>query len=278
MSDLFVLQPHPEATLLADTCAVLRDEFISLAAERDRLLTTDIPAMTAEYQLKIGASRYPLFCRECELRRLKRKVELIQAAFNRMEPVSLAGIDAVLDEELAAWTEQLKEMAKKLSDAHWYADLPKLSSEESSELLSLYRMLAKRLHPDLNPIQDPATKNLWLRVGEAYRHGDLNGLRAAALMLEDVPELTLPSALERLSELREKLKARITTALAELAALKSAFPLNLCSNLADASWVATEVAAFEEQTAEANRRIGAVTVLLAALIGGVSGESRTNLH
>lgn len=83
-------------------------------------------------------------------------------------------------------------MAKKLSDAHRYADLPKLSSAESSELLSLYRMLAKRLHPDLNPIQDPATKNLWLRVGEAYRHGDSNGLRAAALMLEDVPEPRLP--------------------------------------------------------------------------------------
>ena len=94
MSDLFVQQPHPEATLLADTCAVLREEFLSLAAERDRLLTTDIPAMTAEYQLKIGATRYALFCRECELRRLKRKVELIQAAFNRMESVSLAGIDA----------------------------------------------------------------------------------------------------------------------------------------------------------------------------------------
>lgn len=278
MPSAATVQPHPLATRLADECAVLRDEFVSLTAERDRLVTTDIPAVTADYQLKIGAAQYALFCRECELRRLKRKAELIQAALNRMEPVSLAMIDAALDEELAAWNRQMAELAEKLKEARWYADQPKHTEEDSAELLRLYRTLAKRLHPDLNPDQDPAAKQLWLRVGEAYRQGDLNGLRAAALVLEDIPKPSLPSALEVLRELREKLKTRISTTLAELSSLKSAFPLNQRENLADAAWVASEVAVREERAAEVNQRIAEVSGLLAAFMGGLAGESRTDNH
>ena len=278
MSPQNALKPHPDAARLADECALLREEFVSLAAERDRLLTTDIPSVTADYQLKVGAVQYALFCRECELRRLKRKVELIQAAFNRMEPVSLAKIDAALDEELAAWTREMAELAEKLKEARWYADQPKLTMEDSADLLRLYRLLAKRLHPDLNPNQESAAKQLWIRVGEAYRQGDLDGLRASALMLEGISEPTLPSALERLRELREELKFRISVTLAELASLKSTFPLNLRASLTDAAWVATEVAIRGERAAEVNQRIGEVRGLLAAFMGGVAGESRTDHH
>ena len=74
------------------------------------------------------------------------------------------------------------------------------------------------------------------------------------------------------------MKTHITGALAVLATLKAAFPLNLREKLADETWIAAEVATLEGEVADFARRTGELCGLLAALMGGISNESRSGDH
>ena len=93
---------------------------------------------------------------------MKRKIDLLQAALNRMESVSLSTIEHALDEEFAEWQRKMTDLAVKIKGAKRYSDLPTLSTEDATEVQQLFRMLAKRLHPDINSNQDESVKNLWM--------------------------------------------------------------------------------------------------------------------
>jgi hypothetical protein len=162
-----VPQLHPEYARLLEEVRLLRDQLVRLLQERDDLLSTVISNLEAQYYTVLGKQQYDLFCLECEVRRIKRKIELIQAAFNRMETVNLKVIDTSLDEEMFDWNRQMKEMSNKLEYAGQLASAVKMSAEEQKELQKLYFVLAKKAHPDLNPDQTERLSNLWLQISAA---------------------------------------------------------------------------------------------------------------
>lgn len=268
------LEIHPEVAQLARECAILRDELAVRHAEHARLVSQEVPALRAEYQLAIGGRAYVLFCREGELRRLRRKIELMQVSLSRTEPIAIGAIEAVLNREFAEWAQRMKEMAAELAKAQHWAASPVLSAEDGAEMQRLYRLLAKRLHPDL----DERARGMWPHVQDAYRRADLNALRAIRLLLDDLPQPSLPSALDRLREVRRELEEQLARLLAGIVELKAAFPLNHAEKLSDRNWVAveqeriaTELAAVEERT----RQLGG---MIAALMGGLANDPGTRRH
>ncbi|TVR51891.1 MAG: hypothetical protein EA425_05940 [Puniceicoccaceae bacterium] len=54
----------------------------------------------------------------------------------------------------------------------------------AAELKVLYRTLARRLHPDLNPTADDRAPDRWHEVTEAYGKGDVDALRALEAVCE----------------------------------------------------------------------------------------------
>jgi hypothetical protein len=191
-----------------------------------------------EYQLKVGGKQYELFLIRTESLRLKRKMEIIQATVNRQESYSMQEIDEQLDKEFAEWQKQAEEIYQQIKKAEYFADLPKLSVKEAVELKKLYRELAKKFHPDVNPHEWDERKNFWLRIKDAYQNGDLQEMKTLALLANDFqdqnPEI---STMDKLRDDCADLKKRIQELINQIAHVKSQFPFDIEEQLQDEEWV-----------------------------------------
>jgi len=239
---------HPEVQALLTDCGALRDQLARLIAEHDLLAYTVGPNLEAAYQAQIGRYELERFRADLAVRRLRRTLELLQTAINRMEPIGREQVEAQLAREYADWERQVRERAAQLRHAE--NRLASLAGpEESAELRRLYRLLARRLHPDVNPGLTQEDRALWLRVSEAYRTGDLETLRAIALITHDTPaesfseQTQSDDACAALRQQREQLRGHIRRILDAIAALKTRFPFTEQEKLDDPAWVA------ERQTA-----------------------------
>lgn len=79
------LQPHPEKAALNSEIERFGETLTQLVVQRDYLRRTVLPGIAAEYQLKIGHLETRAFWLDCELRALKRRIELAQAIINQGE-------------------------------------------------------------------------------------------------------------------------------------------------------------------------------------------------
>lgn len=248
------LEPHREAFALRAENEALRDELAKLITDRDYLTTTVLPAIEAEYNLKIGGLEYEAFTLESRVRRARRRLELAQSYINRNERVLSANIESALDDEFSQWQAKIEEMRRSIEEAQAFEQSPRLSATATRELQTLYRQLAKRLHPDLNPRQPERERNLWLQVADAYRDADLEELRALSLLLDGEPPPAAASGarssvLDTLRCRRDELRAHIVRALALAARIKTTPPYTLQQKLSDELWLATRAAELREKIA-----------------------------
>ena len=99
---------HPKFKELLDQYDSLKEELIKLLTDRDYLFKVEKRNLEADYQLKIGKKEYELFLVRLETLRLKRKVELLQAAFNKQIKCSIEEVEAQLDQEFTEWQQNAK--------------------------------------------------------------------------------------------------------------------------------------------------------------------------
>jgi len=71
------------------------------------------------------------------------------------------------------WQARITEELDDLTH-HWGMLEYVLDPKKTRKLRRMYRMLARRLHPDLNPSQSPARAELWHRVTAAYEAQELD--------------------------------------------------------------------------------------------------------
>jgi len=228
----------PEFTQQAALHKELRDEFATLLVDRDTLVHTVKTNIETDYQLKIGGKQYALFMRRIESLRLKRKLEILQAAVNRGEMLEDCNIEDQLDKEFAEWQRQANDLLARIEQAEFNANLPLHTAEGTAELKKLYRALAKKIHPDLNPGQSIDHANLWLRVVDAYSKGNLQELRILTLMAEDFrDESPSMNTLEKLKQNCQRLRDGIMALINQLAQIKAQFPFPIAEQLKDEAWV-----------------------------------------
>jgi hypothetical protein len=248
------IEPHREAAALRAENGLLREELAKLITDLDYLTTTVLPSVEAEYSLKIGCLEYEAFTLECEVRRARRRLELARSHVNRNENIPPAAIESALEDEFSRWQSEIEEMRRGLEAAREFERAPRLSAAETRELQTLYRRLARLLHPDLNPGQTERERNIWLRVADAYRDGALEELRALGLLLDGDPAADEGGGahaplLDSLRRRRDELRAHVERALAQMARVKSEPPYTLRRKLGDEQWLAARAADLREKIA-----------------------------
>lgn len=230
----------PEFQKLVDECEVLKGELATLLADFVYITTDIIPNIEADYMVKLGPLQNDLLKVQIEIRRTKREIELIQSAINRGEPIDEYEIQEQLEQEYKSWKTELDKQTELVVQSKMR--LSSLLSAEDSVLLSkLYKTLAKKLHPDVNPDQSIDAQNLWLQVQSAYESGDLEQMKALHILAETVPgSYDLPNSIDILKKRRDSFKEQIYILLQKLAEIKKQPLFDWVERLEDPEFVAGE--------------------------------------
>ena len=141
MDENYTLILFPEFVTLKAEVEKLRTEISMLLLERDELRLVVCKNIETAYMLALGGLEYKAFELHCEVLRLKRKIDLIQAKKNRQEKVVLSVIEQLLDEEFAEYQRQLDEQINKMNKALDHSKGRPLTEEETKALVEKFQTL-----------------------------------------------------------------------------------------------------------------------------------------
>lgn len=175
-----------------------------------------------------------------DIRRIKRKISLIQYQINRNENVNLEEIENQLTLEMTEFENQLKEFQSKLDFSQEIMKSELLIPDELKEAKKIFRLLAKKLHPDLNKDVTQKMHNLWNRALRAYDLNDLATLRLLMNIIYDNNLVENLSCIEETKKKIENLKINISSIIEYTEEIKNIFPFNIEENLNDSNWIEKE--------------------------------------
>jgi len=266
MSDSLPIE-HPEQSALRAEIDVLRTRLAERMAEEHELLVVVKPNLLALYQRKLGAWELRRLQAEVEVRGMRRRIELAQAAINRSTRPDWPAIEAAIEEELLRWKQQVSETIERIAAAELRLG-HLLSPEDASELKRLHRSLVLRLHPDLDPTGSSEQRRaLWDQVQRAYEQGDVEGLRALDLVIgTDAPTPSTWSGLESLRQEKERLGRQLATIEDRCRHLLSQAPWSMRDSLEDPEWIAARRADADARIAQLEAERSRLEPILAQLL------------
>jgi len=247
MDENYTVILFPEFVTLKAEVEKLRTEISMLLLERDELRLVVCKNIETAYMLSLGSIEYKAYGLHCELLRLKRKIDLVQAKKNRQEKVVLSAIEEQLDEEFAEYQRQLDEQINKMNKALDHSKGRVLTDEETKEIKKTYRNIVKALHPDLHPDITPAQIQLFQNAVQAYENGDLNSLR---IISEMVAEPVIPEQSENGLTILAKEKERLTRTLElireQISEIKATYPYTMKDLVEDPEKIAEKKKELED--------------------------------
>lgn len=224
----------PEYQAIALELEHLNAEFTELFTRHKAMVDNDAVVLTSLYLQTLGVLQLDLLRMQTESARLKKKIKMVQAAYNRQQMPDLAAIEYALDQELKAYYNEIEAQAAAIDHTQKVLSTL-LSVEETQELKEVFRVLCKRLHPDLNPMQSEEEKDLFVKVKAAYDLQRLADLQQILLFLDgkgaklksaeltdDQKQAQIKLLHKRIAELKEK-----------IAKLQESFPFNIEAFLHD---------------------------------------------
>ncbi|MCD4670248.1 MAG: hypothetical protein K8S14_07365, partial [Actinomycetia bacterium] len=107
----------PEYRKKLDYLESLKSELAKLISERDTLENTVKKNLEALYATKIGINEFTLFKTECEVARIKRKIELFQKKINHGEEFNVLKVESQLDAEYEKWEREMSDMLENIENS-----------------------------------------------------------------------------------------------------------------------------------------------------------------
>lgn len=201
---------HPEVTKL-------KERLTQLIFEYDNLMDHVCPEIERKYVLEFGTYEYSLYKVELEIDKLKRKLKLIQIEINHENEIDLSRIEKKVSKEFEEYEKQLQDQIDEIKHLE-NTEVEKLSKRDTKKLKQIYRMLIKRLHPDLNPNLSYLEVSLFIKATIAFKKGDLKELESVVAILpdENIEEI---SEIDNLKELIKSYEDKIVKA-------KNEYPYN----------------------------------------------------
>lgn len=188
-----------------------------LILERDAL-KREAGAYLTSYIKNFGELINKVFEKKIDCISKKKSIAFCQASVNRGERIDADELQKYLDSAMALYEKQLSQMLKDYKEAR--------SSKPSSEYdiircKSLYRKIAKLIHPDINPAvwEFEEIEELWNRTLSAYKLNSVGELQDLEVLIHKLldekgfePEdIVIENAEERIRELEEEIRLIIST-------------------------------------------------------------------
>lgn len=182
------------------------EEYENLLLERDQITKEAGQIWTVYLQLfgKLITDNYEekLECIKC-----KKTIAYYQNALNHGGVVDSAAMEKYMEQEMAEYYANLRRMLKENEDAN---NAGTSTPYEVARAKTLYRRLAKLIHPDINPETDHSKElqELWQRILIAYHHSDVKELSELEVLVRKVlKELGSEDVKVDIPDVEEKIEA-----------------------------------------------------------------------
>jgi hypothetical protein len=187
------------------------EEYENLLLERDQVQKEAGQIWTA-YVIEFGQLISDVYKEQLECVKCKKIIAYYQNAINHGGLIDQDAMQAYLDQEMAGYNAELARLRKENEDCK---NSGKSTPYEVQRSRTLYRRLAKLIHPDINPETDRQKKltDLWQRIVTAYHHNDVKGLSELEVLVRramaDLDQGDIKVDIPDIAEKIEALKAEI---------------------------------------------------------------------
>lgn len=249
------LDISPRKQQLKEEYMRLQQVYTDLITKRDDILLREGPLLEAVYMEAIGQLQYEMICLQYDISLLKLERELLQAYINRGEKPDRKVVDEKVNETAQTFNENIHREEEKIKESKEYREQHsqeykefteqntgepnKAREDEKAELKKLYKRLVHRLHPDLHPDQSEWERELFLKVQEVYREGNLERLKELEAELDaGMPSDSVDNeSIEDWEERVKKLKEQIEIIKHEIEEIENNFPFTYRDKLNDQDWI-----------------------------------------
>ncbi|MBN2766394.1 MAG: hypothetical protein JXR27_08485 [Paludibacteraceae bacterium] len=218
---------------------LLKKEYADLFEQRNYMLQYEESLLVSLYLTLVGQFQFRLFSLKGDLSQLNQRIQLAQVYFNRNELPDWHSIDKKIEAKFKDYYRQIEAEAKKLAAAKEFLKTNFISDEDATKLKAIYKLLVKKLHPDLNPSHPAKDAELFLKVQAAYDLADLEALNEILLYLTN-EEAGVPGDIPDLKKQIEKIAAVNRDLKVKIEKLNNVFPFIYRDKLKDEKWVEDE--------------------------------------
>ncbi len=184
-----------------------REHFLKEASQYLIGYTREFGELTAEvFEIKIRCIR------------LKKEIAWCQKKLNMGGKIDINAMKAEMDRMMAMYYAELADMVQDAENAKRFEYITPVKVQQVKRI---YRELAKKLHPDINPgtKEQEKLKDLWNRISIAYYHNDLEELRELKVLTtaalkelgDDGLEVEIPDLDQKIARLEDEISNIVTT-------------------------------------------------------------------
>lgn len=224
------------------------ERYEQLILEKDRL-EKEADGWFAAYLREFGPLTAEVFALKIDCIPLKKEISLYIAANNAGIRPNAEEISKVLQGQMAAYQAELAEMQQNNRIAAEMGKGRALTLTEQSKVKTIYRRLAKLLHPDISPLAREYEEfaDLFEEVIDAYKRNNLKKLESLEVLFHKrLEELGIDSFDMQIDNLDE----RIAALEEDIAAITTTEPFTYGAFLQDAEAVEQKQQALEKEKAD----------------------------
>lgn len=221
------------------------DEYEKLLLEREQY-RKDAQLYLTAYIREFGDLITDVFKEKIACIEKKKMLSFCVMYRNRGKHVDINAMQQYIQQEMATYQKQLDSM---IQDNDTCKSMRAIPEKDVSKIKHIYRSIAKRLHPDINPItsQHDELMELWRRNVTAYQCNDLKELEELEILVD--------KALANLGEDRvtfsiPNIDTKIESLYAEIERIRSTDPYQYKFLLEDESLVAEKKSELETELKE----------------------------
>ena len=186
-------------------------EYENLLLERDQL-EKEADQIWIAYLRMFGKLISDSYEEKLECIKCKKTIAFYQNALNHGAMIDPAAMEQYLEQEMEEYYVNLRRMLRENEAAN---NARTATPYEAQRAKTLYRRLAKKLHPDINPGTDQSEtlRALWVRVQIAYRGNNVRELAELEVLVSkalkelgtEIAEIDIPDIEEKIAEVKAEI-------------------------------------------------------------------------
>lgn len=194
------------------------ERYMKLIIRRDNL-QAEASQWEMKYIIEFGESMCKLFELKVECIRLRKQIHFCQLKRNHGLDIDPEEMRICIERAMAGYEDQLEELREQYNYAQ---ESEPLTHVEVQEIKSIYRRIAKRIHPDVHPetMEDEILRDLWGMTAVSYRARDLEALQTLEIRVRkrivelggiDEEDVEIDDLEEKIEQVESEIEKIITT-------------------------------------------------------------------